>query len=366
MARDGISSPVSMTAPKPRRITLKDLSAILGVSTATVSNAFNRPDQLSPAMRERVLTEAARLGYSGPDAKARSLRTGKSQIIAVILAETLTYSLNDAVASALLSGIAEVLDAHDHTMMLLAGRDRLANTVSRARIADGIIGYGMMPEPERLQDLLRGEHQPVVTIDCDLNGYPAIHVDDQRSAYRLAHHALARRPARIGIVALRLTADYCNGPVPDGAEFLPTTHSITRLRLAGYEQALAEHTSNGASCEVALWNVEENVHAMAAPVIEPILDLPAGQRPDVLLCMSDRIALTVLTLAEARGLRVPEDIAITGFDGIAEGQYRKPRLTTVLQDSARKGRLAARQMLGLESLRGHVIEGELIIGESCP
>ncbi|WP_340146574.1 LacI family DNA-binding transcriptional regulator [Halomonas sp. PA16-9] len=92
-----------------RRMTLKDLAQELNVSTATISNAFNRPDQLSPALRERILKEAKRLGYSGPDAKARSLRTGRSRIIAVILAESLTYSLNDAVASEFLSGLPKFL-----------------------------------------------------------------------------------------------------------------------------------------------------------------------------------------------------------------------------------------------------------------
>ena len=80
----------------------------------------------------------------------------------------------------------------------------------------------------------------------------------------------------------------------------------------------------------------------------------------------DRIALTVLTLAEQRGLRIPDDLRITGFDGIAEGQYRAPRLTTVRQDSTEKGRLAARMILDVEPAVSRLMTTELVIGDTCP
>ncbi|WP_024952239.1 substrate-binding domain-containing protein [Cobetia crustatorum] len=115
-----------------------------------------------------------------------------------------------------------------------------------------------------------------------------------------------------------------------------------------------------------MWNIEENTYEVCAPVLAEILDLPASERPDLLLCMSDRIALTAVTLAEQRGIRIPEDLRITGFDGIEEGQYRSPRLTTVQQDSTEKGRLAARMILGLEPASSHRQSTQLIQGETCP
>jgi len=115
-----------------------------------------------------------------------------------------------------------------------------------------------------------------------------------------------------------------------------------------------------------MWNIEENTFEVCTPVIEEILDLPDDERPDLLLCMSDRIALTVVTLAEQRGLRIPGDLRITGFDGIAEGQYRAPRLTTVRQDSTEKGRIAARMILGMEPAQSRVMTTEIMIGDTCP
>ncbi len=352
----------SPVPPAPPRITLKDLARELGVSTASVSNAFNRPDQLSPKLRERILGEARRLGYSGPDAKARSLRTGRSRIIAVVLAETLTYSLNDAVASELLAGIAEVLDAHGHTLLLLSGRQHVSQVPGAANMADGYIIYGLMPSPTMLEGL--PAQRPMISVDFDIDGRPKVHVDNAPACHAIATHALAKPPRRPGIINLRLTETACNGPVTAEHTLLAADQTITRSRLSGFRRALEEHGFDPAT--VPMWNIEENTFEVCAPVIEAILDAPDDERPDLLLCMSDRIALTVVTLAEQRGLRVPEDLRITGFDGIAEGQYRAPRLTTVRQDSAEKGRIAARMILGLSPREDRLLTTELIVGDTCP
>ncbi|WP_229358970.1 LacI family DNA-binding transcriptional regulator [Halomonas salipaludis] len=346
----------------PRRITLKDLARELGVSTATISNAFNRPDQLSPALRERILGEAKRLGYTGPDAKARSLRTGRSRIIAVVLAESLTYSLNDAVASEFLSGVAEILDAHGHTLLLLPGREHASQAPGSANIADGFIVYGLMPTLALLGDL--PAQRPLVAVDFDIEGRPAVHVDNQAACRAIARHALATPPQRPAVINLRLTAEPCNGRVTPAHTLLPGNRTITRSRLDGFYQALEEQ--GFARQAIPLWNIEENTFEVCSPVIAELLDLPDAERPDLLLCMSDRIALTALTLAEQRGLRVPEDLRLVGFDGIAEGQYRAPRLTTVRQDSVEKGRIAARMILGLTPAVDSQVSTQLMIGDSCP
>ncbi|EWH02206.1 LacI family DNA-binding transcriptional regulator [Halomonas sp. BC04] len=346
-----------------RRITLKDLARELGVSTATISNAFNRPDQLSPSLRERILDEAKRLGYRGPDAKARSLRTGRSRIIAVLLAESLTYSLNDAVSSEFLSGVAEVLDAQGHTLLLLSARQAQSPIPGSASMADGFIVYGLIPTSELLDSL--PVQASLVAVDFNVTGYPSVHIDNEPACYAIARHALtALRPKRPGIINLRLTAEPCNGYITPDHALLPADRTITRARLTGFSRALAEHGFEAE--QVPMWNVEENTFDVCAPVIASILDLPDEERPDLLLCMSDRLALTALTLAEERGIRVPEDLRLTGFDGIAEGQYRAPRLTTVCQESHAKGRLAARMILSLEEPHAKILHTELHIGDTCP
>lgn len=348
----------------PPRITLKDLASQLGVSTASISNAFNRPDQLSPRLRARILSEAKRLGYRGPDAMARSLRTGRSRIIAVILAESLTYSLNDAVASELLSGIAEVLDAHGHTLLLLSGRQNASKVPGSSSMADGFIVYGLMPSLLLLEELPLPGQRPLVAVDFDLEGHPTVHIDNEPASYAIARHALATPAQRVGVINLRLTRQPCNGRISDAEDLLPADRTITRSRLAGFHRAFDEV---GIDPDVVpMWNIEENTHQVIAPVVGGILDLPDDERPDLLLCMSDRIALTVIMLAEQRGLRIPQDLRLTGFDGIAEGQYRSPRLTTIRQDSVEKGRIAAKMILGLAPREPQLLSTQLIVGESCP
>src|SRR4051812_32257827 len=90
----------------PGRPTLDDVAAAAGVSRMTVSNAYNRPDQLSAATRERVLAVAAGLGYAGPDAAARSLRRGRAGAIGVLLTESLPYAFEDPGMVAMLRGVA--------------------------------------------------------------------------------------------------------------------------------------------------------------------------------------------------------------------------------------------------------------------
>ena len=87
-------------------MTLQTLADALGVSRTTASNAFNRPDQLNPALRERVLALAAELGYAGPDPAGRALRSGRSGAIGVLVTEGLSYAFDDPAAVATLGGLA--------------------------------------------------------------------------------------------------------------------------------------------------------------------------------------------------------------------------------------------------------------------
>jgi DNA-binding LacI/PurR family transcriptional regulator len=86
----------------PRKTTMPDVARAAGVSVMTVSYTYSRPERVAPATRERVLRAAARLGYGGPDAAARSLRSGRAAALGVILGERLTYAFADPQATAFL------------------------------------------------------------------------------------------------------------------------------------------------------------------------------------------------------------------------------------------------------------------------
>ena len=99
-------------------MTLQTLADALGVSRTTASNAFNRPDQLNPALRERVLALAAELGYAGPDPAGRALRSGRAGAIGVLLTERLSYAFGDPAAVATLRGLA--VEAEESAISLVA------------------------------------------------------------------------------------------------------------------------------------------------------------------------------------------------------------------------------------------------------
>ncbi|WP_445620531.1 LacI family DNA-binding transcriptional regulator [Kushneria sp. Sum13] len=345
---------------RTRPMTLKAVAAYLGVSTATVSNAFNRPDQLSAARREEILAAARALGYNGPSRQGRTLRTGRTGIIGVMLSDGLGYSLGDSVAGDLLAGIAEVLDARGYHMLLLTDAARTdRQNASLNGVADGYLVYGSMPEAGTMA-LLRHQHQPLVTVDMRLPGLASIQIDHRDAALSIARHALAGGAKRPAILALRMTLEAPGGRLERRSRW-SEPNSVAIERLAGFDQALMEagHDPD----QIPLWNVDGNTHVAAAPVIEALL---ADSAPDLLLCMSDRLALTALSLAEQHGLAVPGQLRLTGFDGIAEGQHRRPMLTTVYQDSHAKGVMAARMVTG-DCDQSEVVQPVwLIHGDTCP
>src|ERR1700753_2347499 len=110
-------------SPLPRRrATLASLAAELKVSRTTISHAYTRPDQLSDALRERVLATAKRLGYPGPDPVARSLRTRRAGAVGLMITEPLTYSFRDPAALDFVAGLAESCgDARQGMLLVAAG-----------------------------------------------------------------------------------------------------------------------------------------------------------------------------------------------------------------------------------------------------
>src|ERR1700743_1132307 len=113
------ASPYVSPTPR-RRATLASLAAELKVSRTTISNAFNRPDQLSADLRERVLATAKRLGYAGPDPVARSWRTRKASAVGLLMAEPLTYFFSDPAARDFVAGVAQSCEEVGQGLLLVA------------------------------------------------------------------------------------------------------------------------------------------------------------------------------------------------------------------------------------------------------
>ena len=354
------------------RLTLQQVAAEVGVSAKTVSNAFTRPDQLSPATRKRVLAAAARLGYPGPDPLAAGLRRGRVGALGFAYDNPLSYAFDDPVAVAILAGISAVAEQAGSGLLLVPGSapaERNSAAVASA-VIDGLIVFSVADD-DPLLDAALARHLPLVVIDqpdpSSVRGpsaggsTPWVGVDDRAAAASAAAHLLALGHRRLGVVSFGLARPRVLGMADEKAQ-QAATYAVTRHRLAGYRDAVVRAGTDWSTVAVAVAPTSAVTEgaAMAAAL------LARTPRPTGLLCMSDRLAEGALQSARQLGLRVPDDLSIIGFDDAPGADALQ--LSTVRQPNRRKGELAAQILLDLVAGRPiepvHLLPTELIVRAS--
>lgn len=332
-----------MVRPLTRRAaTLASLAAELGVSRTTVSNAYNRPDQLSPELRARVMETARRMGYPGPDPVARSLRTRRAGAVGLLLTETLSYAFRDPAAVGFLEGLALACEEAAQGLLLVpaspeADEQETSAAVHRAGV-DGFVVYSVPDDDPHLAAVLE---RPLPTVVCDqplVDGVDLVGIDDRGAMAELARHLIDLGHRRVGVVCMRLARDRNDGfAEPErqrGAHF-----HVQRGRLGGLADAFGAVLRDWASVPV----VERFTHSVASGRSATAELLERDPGVTAIICTSDILALGALAELRARGRRVPEDVTVTGFDGVPEGL--RAGLTTVRQSVLDKGRAAGRLLL---------------------
>jgi DNA-binding LacI/PurR family transcriptional regulator len=344
------------------RVTLQTIADRVGVSRMTVSNAFSRPDQLSAELRSRILMAAEKLGYAGPDPAARALARGTTGAVGVLLTDSLTTAFTDEVATTFLGAIAEELAPTGLALTLLSASDQPNMIPARDVPMDGALVYSCNTHSTAVEWLKRRK-LPLVYVDqVAVPGIASINIDDRAGARAAAQHLVDLGHRRIAIVTLN--RDAVPGIVADplGAS---TVH-VQKQRMLGWFDAL---DIAGIRPTVAQERpIDQGGGGEAAPLLLDSLDPPTA-----VLCFSDVIAYGVVQAAQARGLRVPEDLSVVGFDDNPLAQRMRPALTTVRQDVAAKGHAAAaaltaaieRSRTGSNSRVRHVLlPAELIVRDS--
>src|ERR671930_2752828 len=188
-------------APRPANApTLADVAKYIGVSRTTVSNAYNRPDQLSPELRERVLAAAGELGYGGPDPVARSLRRGRAGSLGLVFDHPLRYIFSDPAAVLFLSGVAAGCEENGTGLALVPQLPEGAAEVVRSALVDGYIMFCTPEDDERL-DAVRARGLPYVLVDFSpyVEG-PRVNIDDRGGARAVAQHLVDLGHRRFGII----------------------------------------------------------------------------------------------------------------------------------------------------------------------
>jgi len=317
-----------------RVVKLADVAKAAGVSQGTASNVFNRPEIVSSEVRDRVMRSAATLEYGGPDPRGRLLRAGKVNAIGFVAADDMAYFFHDPYYRLLLAGIAEVCDERGAGMALVSvTRHEDAAWSVETALVDGFIVH-CLEDGDRLLALTRKRNLPFVAVDLDAGpGTSSVVIDDHRGAYLAARHLLGLGHRRIGLLALAPPED---ARAPDARPMGTVHFKVRRDRFAGYAAALAEQGLKLAKLPVTESpNDRQLAIGHAADLLSQAPELTA------IIAMSDVLAIAAMEAARQRGLRVPEDLSVVGFDDIPEAALAIPPLTTIAQPIVEKGRRAA-------------------------
>jgi LacI family repressor for deo operon, udp, cdd, tsx, nupC, and nupG len=303
-----------------------------GVSTATVSRVLSRPNIVAPATRRRVLQAVERLGYA-PNSAAKNLRTLRSGKLLVTVPD-----ISNPFFSLILQGIEEA--AHRAGYAVLLGdtqhnekREERYALMLKRKEADGLIflGHRLPREAATLVRAAGPRCAPVVN-GCEFSprlGVPSVHIDNAKAAYEALDHLFGLGHRRIGAIT---------GPL---------VSPLSRDRLRG---ATARAKAAGARHDLIVRHGDFSIES-GVTAAEHLLSLKNS--PTAVFCFNDEMAMGVIETARSRGLRVPQDLSVVGFDDIRFARYMDPPLTTIAQPMREIGEGTVRLLL--EILRGNAI-----------
>ncbi|MFF4700571.1 LacI family DNA-binding transcriptional regulator [Streptomyces chattanoogensis] len=315
--------------PKGPRPTLEAVAARAGVSRATVSRVVNGGTGVRDAVRERVRQVVAELGYV-PNSAARSLVTRRTGAVAVIIAEPETRIFTDPFFGRQLRGISHELSAADTQLVLLLVEHRDNYARIGRYLAGGHVDGALMFSLHGDDPLpAMAERAGLPTVYGGRPGWPGadraprplyVDTDNRDGARQAVRHLLGRGRRRIAVIT---------GP-------LDQTSALDRLD--GYRDALGTADPDPRLIADGGFTALGGEHAMAR-LLDAAPDLDA-----VFVC-SDLMANGALRTLRARGRRVPDDVAVVGYDDLEPAAWADPPLTTVRQDVEEMGRLMARLLL---------------------
>ncbi|HEY0518280.1 MAG TPA: LacI family DNA-binding transcriptional regulator [Ilumatobacteraceae bacterium] len=317
------------------RVTLQTIADRVGVSRMTVSNAFSRPDQLSADLRGRILSAAEELGYAGPDPSARALARGTAGAVGVLLTDSLRDAFADEVATTFLGAIADELTPTGLALTLLSASEQDGMIPARDVPMDGALVYSCNTHSMAV-DWLKRRKLPLVFVDqAPTPGFPSVNIDDRAGARAAAQHLVDLGHRRVDIVIANV-----DGPVRIVADPLATvTNHVVKQRLLGWFDALEAAGITPTVVQEGFWAGESAAFGSGEEAAAMLLE--QHERPTAILCFSDVVAYGVVQVANARGLVVPDDLSVVGFDDNPLAKRMRPALTTVRQDVAAKGHAAA-------------------------
>lgn len=322
-----------------RRATIRDVAEQAGVSVGTVSNFVSDKKPISPPTRERIETAIRELGWI-PNAAVRVVRGGRSPVIGFLVPDS-----GNPFFTEVARGIEDVAIANGGLVVTCntAGEaereDHFAKSLSEMRVA-GAVFTEMTASDQHIERLAASGATVVLFGRSERARLNTITVDDERGGFLVGRHLVERGCRNIA---------FLGGPGGEpqlGRREVGIARSLTSARRTAYRRLDAEGTSL-------------NARLAAATTL-----LTLGHVPDGIICGNDQIALAVLAAATAQGLRVPEDLAVIGYDDIEAASLAPVPLTTVRQPSYEMGRSAATQIINRTTGVRIAFEPELVVRRS--
>ena len=337
--------------PREHRVTIREIARMTGVSTQTVSRVINKRPDVALATRQAVETAISEVGFQ-PSEVARSLVQRRSRTLGVIVAGLRHFGVSQT-----LNGITDESEKAGFGLLLkeidrfdTADISPVIDFLAAHRV-EGIIyaapHLGM--DPATLRRRLPTGGPPIVLLKAPASDdFTTIGIDNYGGARVATEHLIGLGRRRIAHVA---------GPL-DWLE--------SRERLRGWRAALADARLGPGGLEEGAWSSVSGEVAFGRIVdVDPAVD--------AVFAGNDQMALGVLRAAHLRGMRVPDDVALVGFDGLAEGAQLVPSLTTVVQPLTELGALAVRRLLadltaeaGDHAVEAILLPTELVVRESAP
>jgi len=312
------------------KLTIKDIARLAGVSKATVSRVLNQKLDVDPATRERILRIMEEQGFV-PSITASNLAGGRSRLLGALV-PSLTWPL----IPELMRGVGEVVGYTPYELILYSINDvnhekdhsDIIERIISTRLAAGLLAVFPGPSAKRLAKL-HSRDFPVLLIDDQgksPEGTPWIGVDNRAGACEATRHLLGLGHRRIA---------HIQGPLK---------YQVSHDRYQGYCDALNEA---GIALDPTLVMEGDFMPPSGRMCAETFFTLPVNQRPTAIFAGSDYMAYGVIAAAKQHALRVPEDIAVVGFDDNPSSAHMDPALTTVRQPFYEMGRRASEILLAL-------------------
>ncbi|WP_369824159.1 LacI family DNA-binding transcriptional regulator [Kitasatospora sp. Root187] len=339
------------TAAGSARPTLEEVAALAGVGRGTVSRVVNGSPRVSEKAREAVNAAIAELGYV-PNRAARTLVTSRTDSIALVVPEAETRLFSEPYFSDIISGVSAELAETDMQLLLILvrnqrERERLSAYLTAQRV-DGVLLVSVHQD-DPLPSLLESLEIPSVLAGRrgDLEPLSYVHADNAGGARMAVRHLLRRGCEEVATIT---------GPLDmEGA----------RARLSGYRQALEEA---GRPYQEELVGPGDFTEEGGRLAMRELLERRPGL--DAVFCASDVMAAGALQVLRAAGRRVPDDVAVIGFDDSIVARHTDPALTSVRQPIEEMGRTMARLLLEEIAEQGRarrqvVLATELVVRESA-